>query len=157
MVSQISKKEFLKLYRDILKSHRILQEPMKSMGDSYVKNEWRLHKKVKDNKVLNKFYTEWDQYLNFMDKQRESILDQAMEKYQQEQRAKSNDYTNEEKELFINTLVGKDLDEFQINQLNKDQKEKLNQLKNETKNLFNEFNQDQPENNNGNNNNNNNK
>lgn len=36
---------------------------MKELGDSYVKNEFKLFKDVKEKAMLDKFYNEWDMYL----------------------------------------------------------------------------------------------
>jgi hypothetical protein len=43
---------------------------MKGLGDSYVKNEFRLFKRVTDTNQLDQFYTSWEQYL-------QQILDTA--------------------------------------------------------------------------------
>lgn len=55
-------KDFINLYRHILKLHRLLPSEMKTLGDSYVKTEFNLHKNVKDPKILETFYLEWAQY-----------------------------------------------------------------------------------------------
>jgi hypothetical protein len=55
-------KEFVNLYRHILKLHRLLPSEMKTLGDNYVKTEFNLHKKIKDPKFLETFHFEWAQY-----------------------------------------------------------------------------------------------
>ena len=53
------------LYRSIIRAHkRYLPKEMKGLGDSYVKSEFNLFKKVKDEEQLNQFYTEWNDYLS---------------------------------------------------------------------------------------------
>ena len=54
--------EFLKLYKSILRLHRLLPAELRVLGDNYVKNEFRLHRTVKDEKVLETFFNEWAQY-----------------------------------------------------------------------------------------------
>lgn len=76
---------------------------MRKLGDTYVKQEFAMHKKTSKPEFLEKFYFEWDTYLNMLGKQSSSF--------------------------------GKDLDENHRNEMTADQKEKLQDLKNETKNL----------------------
>ena len=53
------------LYRNILRAHkRFLPNEMKGLGDSYVKSEFKLFKKVTDEQQLKQFYVEWNTYLN---------------------------------------------------------------------------------------------
>ncbi len=54
--------EFLKLYRGILRLHRLLPVELRVLGDNYVKNEFRLHRQVRDEAVLMTFFNEWSQY-----------------------------------------------------------------------------------------------
>ena len=55
----------LSLYRNILKAHkRYLPYEMKALGDSYVKSEFKLFKKVSNEEQLNQFYIGWNQYLD---------------------------------------------------------------------------------------------
>ncbi len=59
-----SKQQAVTLYRSILKTHaRSLPLEMRSLGDAYVKSEFRLHKNVSDEAQLQKFFTEWKDYL----------------------------------------------------------------------------------------------
>ena len=55
-------KEFINIYRHILKLHRLLPSEMRVLGDNYVKTEFRLHRKVRDAKFIETFYSEWTQY-----------------------------------------------------------------------------------------------
>ncbi len=55
-------KEFVNLFRHILKLHRLLPSEMRTLGDNYVKTEFRLHRKAQDPQVLEVFYSEWAQY-----------------------------------------------------------------------------------------------
>ena len=53
----------LALYRSILREHRRRLPPrMKALGDSYVKQEFRLHKEAKPEH-LKKFMMSWESYL----------------------------------------------------------------------------------------------
>jgi hypothetical protein len=59
-----SKSSAITLYRSILRSHaKSLPVEMRSLGDAYVKSEFRLHKNVNNEEQLGKFFTEWEQYL----------------------------------------------------------------------------------------------
>ncbi len=60
----ISRASKLSLYRDILRTHRRrLPMDMRALGDSYVKDEWRRHKKA-DTGYLSQFFNEWTNYAN---------------------------------------------------------------------------------------------
>ena len=53
------------LYRSILRAHkRYLPQEMKGLGDSYVKSEFGVFKKVTDEVQLKEFFTEWNLYLD---------------------------------------------------------------------------------------------
>ncbi len=53
------------LYRSILRAHvRHLPNEMRTLGDAYVRSEWRLHRDVKDETTLNNFFKEWNNYLS---------------------------------------------------------------------------------------------
>lgn len=55
--------QVLSLYRDILRLHRAkLPHDMRSLGDTYVKNEFRLHREAKPAFVTT-FLKEWDLYV----------------------------------------------------------------------------------------------
>lgn len=59
------------LYRAILKSHRSNLPPqLKKLGNEYVQAEFRLHKKVEKADVLQKFFVEWENYLNTIKSQK---------------------------------------------------------------------------------------
>ena len=57
----------LSLYRAILRAHKDnLPVEMRSLGDAYVKSEFKLHKTVENTAQLDSFFTAWDEYLNQM-------------------------------------------------------------------------------------------
>ena len=51
----------LNLYKTILRLHQYLPKDLKSVGDKYVKNEFRLHKQA-DKQFLKSFIYQWDDY-----------------------------------------------------------------------------------------------
>lgn len=54
----------LSLYRSILREHRRRLPPvMRKLGDDYVRNEFRLHKKTTKEEFLNLFFRGWEDYL----------------------------------------------------------------------------------------------
>jgi hypothetical protein len=54
----------LSLYKSLLRAHaNYLPAEMRSLGDAYVKAEFRLHKPVTDAAQLEGFYDGWTQYL----------------------------------------------------------------------------------------------
>ncbi|PVU93127.1 hypothetical protein BB561_003435 [Smittium simulii] len=57
------------LYRAILRAHRHLPTEFRTLGDSYLKHEFRAHTKVSDSFQLNKFFTEWNKYLTAVSQQ----------------------------------------------------------------------------------------
>mmetsp|Transcript_28090 Transcript_28090/g.68403 ORF Transcript_28090/g.68403 Transcript_28090/m.68403 type:complete len:119 (-) Transcript_28090:1832-2188(-) len=55
----------LSLYRAILKAHKgNLPAEMRSLGDAYVKSEFKLHKNVESTAQLDSFFSAWEDYLN---------------------------------------------------------------------------------------------
>jgi hypothetical protein len=53
----------VRLYRSILKEHRNRLPPnMRTMGNSYVKNEFKLHKNAKPEQLV-RFFEGWTKYL----------------------------------------------------------------------------------------------
>ena len=52
----------LELYAGILRAHRALPPQMRSLGDAYVREEFRKHRSAKDS-FLGPFFREWDGYL----------------------------------------------------------------------------------------------
>jgi hypothetical protein len=55
----------LSLYRGILRAHnRHLPAEMRSLGDAYVKSEFKLHKLVTKTTQLDEFFVAWEEYLN---------------------------------------------------------------------------------------------
>jgi hypothetical protein len=56
------------LYRNILRLHRKLPPAMKSLGDEYVKSEFKRHKNSEAGYVIP-FMIEWNNYLNLLQEQ----------------------------------------------------------------------------------------
>ncbi|KDR78735.1 hypothetical protein GALMADRAFT_63864 [Galerina marginata CBS 339.88] len=54
------------LYRRILRSHRYLPSDMRSLGDDYVKSEFRRHKEVSNPVYIMGFLSQWKVYLDQM-------------------------------------------------------------------------------------------
>ena len=55
-------REFVNLYRHVLKLHRLLPSEMRIVGDNYLKTEFRLHRSIKDPVIIETFYSEWANY-----------------------------------------------------------------------------------------------
>jgi hypothetical protein len=49
----------LKLYREILRSHRSLPPAMRAMGDDYVKGEFKRHKDIENPAHIVGFVSQW--------------------------------------------------------------------------------------------------
>lgn len=49
----------LKLYREILRSHRMLPPAMRAMGDDYVKAEFKRHKDIDNPAHIVGFVSQW--------------------------------------------------------------------------------------------------
>mmetsp|Transcript_35457 Transcript_35457/g.76923 ORF Transcript_35457/g.76923 Transcript_35457/m.76923 type:complete len:129 (+) Transcript_35457:192-578(+) len=63
-----SRRTALTLYRSILRAHASHLPPeMRSLGDAYVKSEFRLHKAATDQQQLEQFYAEWTRYLQHLE------------------------------------------------------------------------------------------
>ncbi|CCF57688.1 hypothetical protein KAFR_0D00410 [Kazachstania africana CBS 2517] len=78
----------LKLYRRILRSHRNLSPVQKSIGDSYVKNEFRLHKNIDNPLHIVGFLTSWQDYWHIVSNgewQEGTLSQQKLEKMSKEQ------------------------------------------------------------------------
>jgi hypothetical protein len=59
----------LRLYYNILKLHRRdLPEKMRSIGDYYVRQEFKHHHDNPQTEFYQKFYTKWEQYYQEMSK-----------------------------------------------------------------------------------------
>ncbi|KIM57417.1 hypothetical protein SCLCIDRAFT_1219468 [Scleroderma citrinum Foug A] len=52
------------LYRRLLRAHRRLPPEMRSLGDEYVKAEFRRHRKVTNTVYVMGFLTQWKMYLD---------------------------------------------------------------------------------------------
>lgn len=57
------------LYRRLLKSHHSLPVEMKSLGDAYVKDEFRRHKELDNPLQIVGFLTQWKVYLDNLESQ----------------------------------------------------------------------------------------
>jgi Complex1_LYR-like len=58
------KQRAISLYRNLLKAHKNHLPPeMRHLGDTYVKSEFKLHKKAKPEH-LTAFFREWEKYLH---------------------------------------------------------------------------------------------
>ena len=58
------------LYRRILRLHRFLPPDLRSLGDSYVSSEFRLHRKS-DGAQLQSFLGQWDGYARGLEEERD--------------------------------------------------------------------------------------
>ncbi|PPQ72339.1 hypothetical protein CVT26_007310 [Gymnopilus dilepis] len=54
------------LYRRLLRAHRNLPREMRSLGDDYVKSEFRRHKEVTNPVYIMGFLSQWKTYLDQM-------------------------------------------------------------------------------------------
>ncbi|RHZ75763.1 hypothetical protein Glove_209g113 [Diversispora epigaea] len=57
------------LYRKILRIHRYLPLPLRSLGDDYVKSEFRRHKDVTNPLHIIGFLNQWQVYLKDIEQQ----------------------------------------------------------------------------------------
>ncbi|GAM23831.1 hypothetical protein SAMD00019534_070060, partial [Acytostelium subglobosum LB1] len=119
----ITKTQSLALYKNILRCHRVLTEPMRSMGDQYVRTEWRLHKNVNQS-LANVFYSKWNEYLHFMINQRVEGIENVV--------MASSDFESPHTDL----VVGRDLSSDESTRMTDKQKEQLKKLKEEADTLF---------------------
>ncbi|KXN84870.1 Acetate non-utilizing protein 9, mitochondrial [Leucoagaricus sp. SymC.cos] len=56
----------ISLYRSILRAHRNLPKEMRSLGDVYVKSEFRRHREVTNPAHIIGFLSQWKMYLEQM-------------------------------------------------------------------------------------------
>merc|ERR1719427_551463 len=61
MPRSLHTKQVLSLYKTILRLHEYLPADLKSVGDKYVKSEFRLHKTA-DEQFVKSFLSQWDEY-----------------------------------------------------------------------------------------------
>jgi len=59
------------LYRNILRVHRVLPVDMRSLGDTYVKAEFRRHKEVTNPVHIIGFLSQWKMYLDGIPRSKE--------------------------------------------------------------------------------------
>ncbi|KAI8324674.1 ACN9-domain-containing protein, partial [Martensiomyces pterosporus] len=62
----------LHLYRSILRTHRLLPQEMRFVGDQYVRAEFRSHRTVTDKRFLDPFFAQWTSYLSLLQEQTKS-------------------------------------------------------------------------------------
>ncbi|KAG5351107.1 hypothetical protein E4T56_gene10309 [Termitomyces sp. T112] len=56
------------LYRQLLRAHRSLPREMRSLGDNYIKAEFRRHKEVTNPAYIIGFLSQWKVYLDGLPK-----------------------------------------------------------------------------------------
>ncbi|KJA20572.1 hypothetical protein HYPSUDRAFT_43083 [Hypholoma sublateritium FD-334 SS-4] len=54
----------LPLYRRLLRAHRVLPRDMRSLGDNYLKAEFRRHREVTNPVYIMGFLSQWKTYLD---------------------------------------------------------------------------------------------
>ncbi|KAI8971721.1 hypothetical protein BDF20DRAFT_824461 [Mycotypha africana] len=59
----------LKLFREILRAHRSLPPAMRSLGDEYVKAEFKRHKTIDNPAHIVGFVSQWQSYLDMVKEQ----------------------------------------------------------------------------------------
>ncbi|KAJ2455065.1 hypothetical protein GGF42_003492 [Coemansia sp. RSA 2424] len=59
----------LRLYRSILRTHRLMPREMRFVGDQYVRSEFRSHRAVSDRRFLEPFFAQWTSYLHLLQEQ----------------------------------------------------------------------------------------
>ena len=101
-----TKVHFYKLYRAILRSHKMLPGDMRDLGDKFVKIEFREHKNMDniEDELIRKFFVEWTVYLNEMIQQ--SKLEIAKESNNNNNNNNSNQSSSFGKNLDINQIQG---------------------------------------------------
>ncbi|KAJ2665356.1 hypothetical protein IWW48_000245 [Coemansia sp. RSA 1200] len=55
------------LYRRLLRVHRLLPREIRFVGDQYVRAEFRNHRSVTDQRLLDQFFKQWTMYLETME------------------------------------------------------------------------------------------
>ncbi|KAF6759792.1 ACN9-domain-containing protein [Ephemerocybe angulata] len=103
------------LYRRILRSHRFLPAEMRSLGDDYIKAEFRRHAKVTNPVHIMGFLSQWKMYLDEIPagpdgaKYRGQRLDPTkFEKMSDEQLGQLYEFMQATKEVFQPTRVDND-------------------------------------------------
>lgn len=80
------------LYKRILQLHRHMPEELRHMGDQYVKEEFKRHKRVTPVQTVN-FLTEWSTYAKTLSKQ---LAEKSTDAYGRPLRSDELDNFNEE-------------------------------------------------------------
>lgn len=104
----------LKLYKEILRAHRKLPHDQRSLGDMYVKAEFRAHKNIEDPLQLVGFLSSWQKYLEMVlqntdqDWKKYHIPDDMLERMSDDQILQLHELMKGTKELYhegqINTV-----------------------------------------------------
>lgn len=124
----VDKATILFIYRSILRLHaRHLPEKMRAIGDTYVRSEFKLHKNVTNEKQKTQFIQGWMNYLTTMKKTVDA-----------QERSHSNDLVDQlgDSKAYSMTKFGSHLPPDV--QLTDDQRNKIQQLKQEAFKLSNE-------------------
>ncbi|KAL7417815.1 hypothetical protein BDY24DRAFT_373014 [Mrakia frigida] len=94
----------LPLYRRLLRSHRNLPIEMRSLGDTYIKDEFRRHKTADNPLHIIGFLSQWKHYLDSMEKgelDKGRMLDMdKLEKMSNEQVAQLYELMKETKDIW---------------------------------------------------------
>lgn len=102
-----TRSQALSLYKRILQAHKTrLPQHLQQLGDAYVREEFKRHKKA-DPKWLKNFFTEWNAYVADLEKQK-----------------------------IMEGPVGKDLSPDAFQALSDEQKAQLATLRNEATHLY---------------------
>jgi hypothetical protein len=67
-IRKMTTSKAITLYRSILRAHsKFLPTEMRALGDAYVSSEFKLHKDVKNEDHLERFFTGWNEYLSHVE------------------------------------------------------------------------------------------
>jgi hypothetical protein len=80
----------LKLYRDLFRLHRKLPDSLKQLGDTYIKQEFRLHRNASPTHAKI-FMEKWSMYKNTLEAQQENFgenIDYTSNNFSKEQKDK---------------------------------------------------------------------
>ena len=111
------------IYRNILRLHRLLPAELRVVGDSYVKNEFNIHKKISNPAQLETFRTEWTKYF-------ENLSGQVIEDYLQSSSETSHSKPEKsEKNSDRIKPLGRKLEMVRLSEFNDDQLYTLMELR----------------------------
>lgn len=113
-----TKPQILALYRRCFRLHRTaLPAEMRSIGDAYLKSEWRAHKSAKPE-FLPHFFAAWESYASQLEQTSQAAASQAAASQ--------------------GSAWGKDLAEHELESLSEEQRTQLQSLKQATRDMFRE-------------------